>query len=485
MKGKFLAVILAGVAAAGLAFGLAACSRGESNNEIVDVPGNVEDFDVSGPPDYVGGSTQNSGLLFEQNADGSYTVMGFDPEAEAKPDLTVPSAYNGGAVTAIAEGAFSGCTDIVSVSIANSVTQIGNNAFAACLGLKSVRIPAAVQTLGQGAFRNCSGLRAVIFAEGSALQTIGGSAFNGCTQLTKFTVPDSVKTIEAQAFSGCSSLQSFSSSAVEELGERAFANCTALIDVNLGTALKNVGASAFAECSALKQIVLPDSVISFGLNVLLHCTSLEKLTIPFVGASRELALLDPPEVQPEVQPEEGGETEDDGGVDEQTEKTHLGYLFGAPTFSGNDQMNGDYVPKTLEYVRVTGGEKIAAYAFAYCYNLKTIILADSIEVLDNDAFGQCMNVQTLVLGSGLREIREALFGLRTYSATDPETLPLNIYYTGTAESWNDIVIDETRPTPLFMPNALIIDAVKFYYSETEQDAQHWRYVDGMPKVYDN
>lgn len=487
MKRKILTVFLAALSALCLTFGLTACNNGGNGETVEDKPGKVEDFDTSGPPDYVGGASQNTGLLFEKNSDETYTVVGTDPEAEAKTDLVIPNTYEDLPVTAVKENAFTGRGDIVSVSIAGSVKTISNGAFSACSGLKSVRIPASVETLGERAFLNCQGLRAVIFAEGCAITTIAANTFAGCTDLAKFTVPENVTEICSEAFNGCSSLRTVEMGPhVLSVGERAFNKCVALDSLTIGSGVKTIANQAFASCSALKNIVIPDSVEEIGWGAFQDCMGVESVTIPFVGASKELAKLNPEEPadkpeEPTDDPEEQGGNQ--GSGESSAEKTAFGYIFGAHSHSDNDQINGGYVPATLTYVKVTGGERIAAYAFAYCYNLETVILADSIKVLDDDAFGQCMNVQTLVLGKGLQEIREALFGFRTYSASDPETLPLNIYYTGTAETWSSIFIDDTQPTPGFIPNNLIINAAKYYYSETEQDAQHWRYVNGMPEVY--
>ena len=46
--------------------------------------------------------------------------------------INIPSSYKGVAVTEIASSAFSGCIDLISISIPSSIKKIGNNAFLNC-----------------------------------------------------------------------------------------------------------------------------------------------------------------------------------------------------------------------------------------------------------------------------------------------------------------------------------------------------------------
>ena len=59
-------------------------------------------------------------------------------------------------VTAIAENAFKGNTNINSVTIPNSITQIGDGAFDGCSNLKVINIGKAVVSIGSKAFANIS-----------------------------------------------------------------------------------------------------------------------------------------------------------------------------------------------------------------------------------------------------------------------------------------------------------------------------------------
>ena len=55
-------------------------------------------------------------------------------------DVKIPETIDGKRVTSIGEDAFSGCTDLTSITIHDSVTSIGDHAFYDCTGLTSVNI---------------------------------------------------------------------------------------------------------------------------------------------------------------------------------------------------------------------------------------------------------------------------------------------------------------------------------------------------------
>ena len=100
--------------------------------------------------------------------------------------------------------AFSGCGNLVSVSIPDSVTTIGEYAFLNCTGLSSVTIPGGVATIRKSAFANCDALSAVILREG--VRMLGSQVFFHCVNLTCVTLPDSLTLIGFGAFSKCESL---------------------------------------------------------------------------------------------------------------------------------------------------------------------------------------------------------------------------------------------------------------------------------------
>ena len=133
-------------------------------------------------------------------------------------------------VTSIDDSAFSGCSGLTSVTIPNSVTTIGNNAFEGCIGLASVAIPNSLNIICNNAFAGCSGLASVIIP--NSVTRIGASAFAGCSGLSSVTIPNSVNEIWSNAFSGCENLTTVTiGRGAEYIWSKAFSNCKELSDI--------------------------------------------------------------------------------------------------------------------------------------------------------------------------------------------------------------------------------------------------------------
>ncbi len=96
--------------------------------------------------------------------------------------------------------------------------------------------------------------------EGCAVTVIGDGAFENNRALVQIILPETVREIGNEAFRGCSSLSDLTlPQAVKSIGRRAFENCSKLYLLTLPEGMETLAPYAFAE-TAFDYFVLPDSI---------------------------------------------------------------------------------------------------------------------------------------------------------------------------------------------------------------------------------
>ena len=140
-------------------------------------------------------------------------------------------------------------------------------------------VEAGVSHLGNQVFSGCSELISVTLPDG--LESIGGGVFYGCSKLTSITIPHSVTTIFGQAFSGCTNLKTVRlPNTLSSLADNVFANCTSLQSIAIPAGVTLIGFSAFWGCTALSSVRLPMGVTTIQMNAFQNCSSLKTLHLP-------------------------------------------------------------------------------------------------------------------------------------------------------------------------------------------------------------
>ncbi len=94
------------------------------------------------------------GIIYE--IDGDNVTVTHTDNAQGEIIIEASVVINGQSynVTAIAEGAFQGCTGLTSVEIPSSITTIGKNAFDGCMSLTLIKIGKGIKDIGSKAFAN-------------------------------------------------------------------------------------------------------------------------------------------------------------------------------------------------------------------------------------------------------------------------------------------------------------------------------------------
>ena len=203
--------------------------------------------------------------------------------------ITIPNS-----VTSIGSNAFGSCSGLTSVTInsnaivskeyqydsaissvfgsqvkeyiiGDDVTSIGNYAFSGCSELTSMTIGKSVTSIGYSAFRGCTGNLTVNCNIPSELPGSAG-AFYG-SGFTSVKIGDEVNSIGNYAFYDCSSLTSVTiGKSVTDIGKYAFAYCYGLTSVTIPNGVTTIGECAFYYCRNLSSVTIPNSVTSVGNN---------------------------------------------------------------------------------------------------------------------------------------------------------------------------------------------------------------------------
>ena len=294
-------------------------------------------------------------------------------------EVTIPATvtYNGTiySVTEIGDGAFSGCSDLTSVTIPNSVTSIGQSAFWCCTSLTSIDIPNSVTTIGDYAFDYCTNLTNITI--GNSVTSIGDYAFFNCSGLTSITIPNSVITIGQYAFSGCSSLTSITiPNSVITIGQYAFSGCSSLTSIDIPCSVTTIGDRAFLSCSGLTSIDIPNSVTSIGNRAFEYCSKLTSVTVANGNTTYDSrnncnAII-----------ETASNTLIFGCMN--TIIPNSVTSIGSSAFQGCSGLTSIDIPNSVI--------SIGDYAFSNCTGLTNLTIGNSVISIGNSAFYCCWNL---------------------------------------------------------------------------------------------
>ncbi|MBO7358064.1 MAG: leucine-rich repeat protein, partial [Lachnospiraceae bacterium] len=150
-----------------------------------------------------------------------------------------------------------------SITEFTTVLGIGAHAFENTTNVTELNLAQEVKYIGEYAFYK-SFVNKVAF---SNVQDIGNRAFKECTKLTNIGISDTTVNIGTEAFAGCNMLEDVAlSQSISYIGPGAFANCDKLrtLDLSAINQACNISDYAFFNAIALSSVKMSDSIARLG-----------------------------------------------------------------------------------------------------------------------------------------------------------------------------------------------------------------------------
>lgn len=171
--------------------------------------------------------------------------------------------------TKIGKFAFSGCSELVYAGLADTLEYIGDYAFAECSALCKIEIPDSVKGIGLGAFYLCKALGEIslgVIGDGNENAYIGYIFGAESCDWNENFVPASLKKVNL--LDSCKRIEN-----------KAFANCSGLVEVNFSDSLEFIGVRAFVNCRSLSAVKTPKSLGIISGDAFFGCDNIKSLTV--------------------------------------------------------------------------------------------------------------------------------------------------------------------------------------------------------------
>lgn len=338
----------------------------------------------------------SEGMLFEFNEDRTaYILTGLGTCKET--DIVI-GTINNLDVIEISEYAFSGKTQIKSVTIESGVLKINYDAFSDCSGLESVVLPSSLTEIRGGAFENCQSLKSVNIP--NSVTIIGENAFKDCASLKDVSISNNVELFGKSVFENCTSLScveygnayyignsenpyflliSAKSTEIENsvihydtrfVHSYAFRLCKNIKSVEVGKSVVGIGYCAFGQCTNLESVSLPASLKAIELYAFENCINIENLYIEDVASWCATEIR-------------------------------------SPLCAENIFLDGTLL---TDLVVPSGVTSVAKNAFYSCQSIKSVTLPDGLLTIGDSAFKQCSGISSISIPSSVTSIGSSFFG---------------------------------------------------------------------------
>ncbi|MDO4548103.1 MAG: leucine-rich repeat protein [Clostridia bacterium] len=247
---------------------------------------------------------------------------------------------------------------------------------------------------------------------GYSVVGIEEKALSGNEIITSVTIPGCYKEIGNYSFENCVNLASVTlENGVIKIGDSAFRNCANLVEAKLSNTLENIGPEAFAGCSALAGIELPYSLEAIGAGVFRE-SGLVSLTVPAsvkrvpTDLLRDCAQLVSLEIESGVL--EIGTRAVTGCENLKTVVLPESVTLLEP---------GAFMDASIESIEMPGVVTIGYYGFCGCSNLLSVVVNEGVTIIDDETFADCTSMTRITLPRSLEEI-----GMDAFAGCDNLTI---------------------------------------------------------------
>ncbi len=358
---------------------------------------------------FINGSLVTEANITSAKQINSYAFLNFN---------NLESVKLGESVTKIADNAFKNCENLKNVSVSDKIIHISVTSFSDCKNVKyneyqnasylgnddnlyvalmqatstkitACAINANTRVLSAWAFAGCTSLKSIAIPD--SVVAIGKAAFANCTQLSSVKLSDNLKYLGSYVFNTCKNLEGYYKSGAYYLSSNKnmymllIKADTKATQCTIDSGCKFIYDTAFQGCHELQSVAIPNSVTQVGEKAFYGCQKLASVTIP--GSVTSISA----------------------------------YMF-----SGCQSLTNVEISEGV----ISIGER----AFEGCSLLESIIIPDSVVEIDSSAFARCQSMTSVTIGKGVKSINNNAF----YNCNKLK----DIYYGGTKEEWQTIVISD-------------------------------------------
>ncbi len=441
-------------------------------------------------------------------------------------DIVIPSG-----VTSIEKEAFSGCTNLTSVTISDSVTSIGKSAFEGCNGLTSITIPDSVTSIGERAFYYCNSLTSITIPNG--VTSIEPSTFYYCSSLASIAIPNSVTSIGYNAFSYCDSLTSITiPNSVTSMDSNVF-NGTKLYVINNNSDIEvTFSNNSYGLISNYTQLIvdkngnktyragttdfeLIDTADGFRFvkvngkyRIIAYIGKEETATLPLdingyeyeifcgIGGLRNAII---PDGVTSIGKSAFQDCRSLESITIPDSVTSIGYS----AFNGCIRLKSVTIPgsvtsmggmtfygcSSLASVTIQDGvTSIASHAFTRCSSLESITIPCSVKVIEDEAFDGCWRLTSVTMQNGVTKISDRAFNgcSNLVSVIIPDSVTSLSGFSGCTNLTSIIIPDSvtsigggafmncTSLTSIIIPDSVTsIGNLAFYNTEYYNNLDNW------------